>query len=411
MAAPPSVAVIAMPDVSHVQRVLPVVSGLAARDLSVHVLTGERFREAVERAGGRFVDLFERHPVERADSTSMPFPSRYVTYAAHHAEDVCREVEGLGASLVVYDTFAVVAPLVARLLDVPYVNVCSGHALHPSWYVPSLRGDPRVRPAPACLRAVEVLRDRYGMADASPFSYASGLSPFLNVCCEPEEFLTEAERRAFAPVAFFGSLPELAALRERTRGGEPSYFGTEAGLRVYASFGTVVWWYWTDQAVDGLEAVAEAVGRRPRARGTISLGGKELEPAAVGRLERANVTVRTYLDQWRALAEADVFVTHQGLNSTHEAVFSRVPMVSCPFFADQPGMAARCRELGIAVPLAAEGEVRPAITADDVAGALDEVERRRERMRDRLDEVREWEVRTIRTRGEVLDRIAGLIRA
>jgi MGT family glycosyltransferase len=398
-----------MPDVGHVQRLLALIRGLAARGLAVHVLTGGRFQAAVEGAGGRFVDLFERYPVDRADSTSMPFPSRYVTYAARYAEDVRRDVEALGASLVVYDTFAVIAPLVARMLGVPYVNVCSGHALHPSWYVPSLDEDPRVALSPACLRAVEVLRDRYGVEDASPFSYVSGLSPFLNVYCEPEGFLSESERRGFEPVAFFGSLPDLEELRERTREATSYFAEADDGLRVYASFGTVIWWYWTHEALDALEAVAEAVARRPGARGVISLGGSRHHRGAVSRLERPGVSVEPYLDQWRVLGEADVFVTHQGLNSTHEAVFSRVPMVSYPFLADQPGMAAKCRDLGIAVPITPQE--RAPITPDEVGAALDEVERRRESMRARLDGAREWEVRTLQGREAVIDRIVGLIPA
>ena len=38
---------------------------------------------------------------------------------------------------------------------------------------------------------------------------------------------------------------------------------------------------------------------------------------------------------------ADAFVTHSGMNSTHEALFHKMSMVSYPIFADQPGLAAR----------------------------------------------------------------------
>ena len=46
-----------------------------------------------------------------------------------------------------------------------------------------------------------------------------------------------------------------------------------------------------------------------------------------------------------------VFVTHHGLNSTHEAIYHRTPMLSYPFFGDQPYLANRCRDLGLSVPL------------------------------------------------------------
>jgi len=66
---------------------------------------------------------------------------------------------------------------------------------------------------------------------------------------------------------------------------------------------------------------------------------------------KPNVRVVEYADQWEALRESDVFITHHGLNSTHEAVFNRVPMISYPFFGDQPALAAKCRRFGSAVPL------------------------------------------------------------
>ena len=56
------------------------------------------------------------------------------------------------------------------------------------------------------------------------------------------------------------------------------------------------------------------------------------------------------MDQWAVLGETDLFVTHHGLNSTHEAIFNRVPMLSYPFFWDQPGLAAKCQAFGIARP-------------------------------------------------------------
>ena len=50
------------------------------------------------------------------------------------------------------------------------------------------------------------LRDEHGLADASPFSYVSGVSPDLNLYCEPPQFLQPDERRPFEPLAFIGSL-------------------------------------------------------------------------------------------------------------------------------------------------------------------------------------------------------------
>ena len=119
--------------------------------------------------------------------------------------------------------------VVGRLLGIPYVNVCAGHNMDPARFVPVLREDPRARDLAELPACVEVLRERHGVDDASPFSYVSGLSPFLNVYCEPPQYLTETERQVFEPVAFFGSLPPLEEIDSavpRNRGDEPSFGST-----------------------------------------------------------------------------------------------------------------------------------------------------------------------------------------
>src|SRR5262249_60501760 len=83
----------------------------------------------------------------------------------------------------------------------------------------------------------------------------------------------------------------------------------------------------------------------------IGLGGYNLDVENRASLHGPNVRLIEYADQWAALRDADMFITHHGLNSTHEAIFHEVPMISYPLFSDQPALARRCQELGLAVPL------------------------------------------------------------
>ena len=100
-------------------------------------------------------------------------------------------------------------------------------------------------------------------------------------------------------------------------------------------------------------------------------------------------------------------MTHHGLNSTHEAIFSRVPMISYPFFSDQPGLAERCRELGLAIPLTDRPLER--VAKDRVRAALAEFEERRESMAAALERARAWELQAIAGRDSVVGRITDLI--
>lgn len=55
------------------------------------------------------------------------------------------------------------------------------------------------------------------------------------------------------------------------------------------------------------------------------------------------------VDQVEVLSRADVFVTHGGSNSFHEAIMQKVPMLLIPFFGDQLLVAKTAEKLGLGV--------------------------------------------------------------
>jgi len=395
-----------MPESGHFQRMRPLISGLTRSGVAAHVFTDRKFEAEVERAGGTFIDLFSKYPIEEADDTSFPVPCRFVTFAAVYAEQICSDLEATRPSLVIHDSFAVIGRVVATRLGLPRVNVCAGHNVAPARFLAILKDDPRVTVSPMCLRAADVLRESYGVTDASPFSYVSSLSPDLNLYCEPPEFLPESDRHMFAPLAFVGSLP---AAEDQARHADRAWFGTGSSgvLKVYVSFGTVVWRNYPEPAIRAMTAIAAAFARMDGVRAVISLGGTHIADEPRAALARSNVAVETYVDQWSVLREADAFVTHHGLNSTHEAIFHRVPMLSYPFFWDQPALATMCKELGLAVPLAPS--LRGAIDEDDVRRAMSRVVAERASMHAALERAREWELAVIDNRPAVLRRLVDLI--
>jgi MGT family glycosyltransferase len=405
MSTVPSAVVFAMPQRGHFNRMRPLISGLTAAGIPTYVFTDRQFREEVEGMGGRFADLFAGRPIESADATSIPVPCRYVSFAGYYANQVVREITPLRPGLIIHDTFAVIGVVVANHLGVPRVNVCSGHNFAPAPTEEAL-GLPRVHVSEECWRAVRLLRDRHGLPDTTPFSFVSTMSHDLNVYCEPPEFLRAEERQVFEPIAFFGSL----ATQERddpTIPASPFGDGAEHKLRVYASFGTVVWRYYEAEALSALEAFCEAVASMNDTVALVSLGGAA-SPERTARLARRNVRVENYVDQWNVLREASVFMTHHGLNSTHEAIVHETPMISYPFLSDQPGLARRCQELGLAVPLVEV--LRGPVGSRDVRSALARVAAERDAMRVRLAEARHWEEETIRGRTAVIERIIDLAR-
>lgn len=397
------VALFCMPEFGHLQRLLPVISSLREAGAEPHVFSDRHFRGAIRASGGVFHDLFRQRPLAAADSRSRPIPCRYVSFAGHFAESVITDVTALAPQLIINDAFAVIARPVAECLRLPRINICPGHNMPPETAIAELQSDPRVQLDDACLRAVALLRDHYGLADASPFSYMGGPSTQLNLISEPQEFLTPAEQAAFEPCAFFGSLAEPQPTRaESAQTVDPFPVAGEGALKIYASLGTVVWRYYADTAWSLLQALSQAAKERRDLAVLIGLGG-QLRERAPARIAGPRVRVEAYVDQRQVLAHTGVFLTHQGLNSTHEAIFHGVPMLSYPFFSDQPGLARRCREFGLAEPLAEA--VRETVTAGDIHAALERMKLKRDLFNERLAEARNWELAAMAGRPAVIERI------
>ena len=60
-----------------------------------------------------------------------------------------------------------------------------------------------------------------------------------------------------------------------------------------------------------------------------------------------NIHIYKSVPQIEVLKQADVFVTHGGMNSVSEALVHGVPMVVIPFISDQPANAKRIEQLGL----------------------------------------------------------------
>ena len=227
----PTALVFAMPPVGHFQRVRALLPGMIDAGLNVVVLTDERFRDAVEGCGASFVDLFGRYPLDDVDPESTPPPVRFVSYAGRYAREIISDAAALTPALVVYDTFAVIGRVVASALDIPFVNVCAGHDRRPGRVVDGYLRDPRLSVSAACHRAIESLHE-LGLDDVTALSWADGVSPYLNVYCEPPAYLRADGRAAFEPIAFYGSLSPDSGPRAATATPSSTRRRPPAGVRL-----------------------------------------------------------------------------------------------------------------------------------------------------------------------------------
>ncbi len=134
--------------------------------------------------------------------------------------------------------------------------------------------------------------------------------------------------------------------------GYPVRRGRASTPLIYLSLGTEVMdnlWYDQEGTRQGIRRCVAGLARR------WASSDVEVVFATQGRPVLAryppNWRVSGTVDQQRVLSRADVFVTHGGSNSLHEAILLQVPMVVAPFFGDQVLIGRRARELGIGIVL------------------------------------------------------------
>ncbi|PEF99484.1 glycosyl transferase [Bacillus wiedmannii] len=95
--------------------------------------------------------------------------------------------------------------------------------------------------------------------------------------------------------------------------------------------------------------------------------GKQLTVEQLGDIPD-NFIVGNYLPQLDILRQADVFISHCGMNSTSESLYFEVPLVMLPFINDQHTIAERVYELGAGFMLNIQQ-----LSAEDLKHAVNEV--------------------------------------
>jgi MGT family glycosyltransferase len=340
---------------------LPLARGLVAGGHEVvYTLTAE-WRARLEAIGCSYrnTGATEDGPFTTADANpGKPFHQQLLPTTAEVLPRLVEEARRIRPDVIVYDSCAPWGFAVAEILGCP--AVCSVSTL--VFIDPLCALDDRSRDALA------ELETRWGVdlgARELGFFYAA--ENLVYSCEELNPMRAPAPERFHFVGPLFGATD---AARELAEQGLERFADRSRprARRVYVSMGTVA------GGATGLEPsffapFIEAFGGRDDYEVLVSVGSK-VQPESLGVLP-ANVTVRQSVPQIAVLERTDVFVTHAGANSMHEALFHGVPLVCVPHFGDQPANARRVAAAGVGIelPLA---ELSSARVASDVMRVLDD---------------------------------------
>ena len=331
-----------IPAHGHTNPTLRVVKELVSRGHQVWYYSYNILRDKIESTGATFISCDDdtEQKLNAKDATrvgkDLVFSTKVLVDTTLALDDkVCKEMAELKPDCIVADSMALWGKAVALKLGIPFVSSTTTFAFnqYSAKIMKQGLGDlfKMLFTAPLTSKQVRRLKEKgYPVknvldiigSDANTHTIVY-TSPEFQPCSE-----TFSEKYAFVGPSIRPATDEIEKTRDKL---------------IYISMGTVnndmMPFYKT--CISALENTDYQV---------ILSVGNLVSIEAFGRLPE-NISVFSHIDQIAVLKQADVFVSHCGMNSVSESLYFEVPLVMLPKTSEQKGVAERVFQLGAGIKL------------------------------------------------------------
>ena len=332
-----------IPAHGHTNPTLGVVRELVSRGHQVWYYSYNALREKIESAGAVFVscdDYDMEQKLSPKDSVrvgkDLAFSTKILTDTTLALDDrVCADMEQLKPDCIVADSMAIWGKAVALKLGIPFISSTTTFAFnqHSAKVMKQSAGTVlnMLLSMPKISKQIKRLRGKgYPVKsildiiqndnDTHTIVYTS---PQFQPCCE-----TFSDKYAFVG-------PSIRPVTHRIE--------KTADKLIYISMGTV--------NNDMLPFYTRCISAFGDTEYQVILSvGNLVQMEELGTLP-GNISVYAHVDQIAVLEQADVFVSHCGMNSVNESLWFGVPLVMLPQTAEQGGVAERVCQLGAGIRL------------------------------------------------------------
>ena len=332
-----------IPAHGHTNPTLGVVRELVSRGHQVWYYSYHLMREKIESAGATFVPCDDYDMELRLDAKDSARLGKDLAFSAKILVDttlalddrVCREMETLKPDCFVADSMALWGKAVAQKLSIPFVSSTTTFAFNRhsakimkqsvgellKMILSMLRTAKQVRRLQDKGYPVKNILDIIGNDDNTHTIVYT--SPEFQPSSE-----TFSDNYAFVGPSIRPAVENIEKKRETL---------------IYISMGTV--------NNDMLPFYKQCLSAFADTEYQVILSvGDLVSLEDFGELPE-NISVYSHVDQIAVLQQADVFVSHCGMNSVSESLYFAVPLVMLPQTAEQGGVAERVRQLGAGVKL------------------------------------------------------------
>ncbi|MBR6726521.1 MAG: glucosyltransferase [Clostridia bacterium] len=332
-----------IPAHGHTNPTLGVVRALTARGHEVWYYSYNTFREKIEAAGGLFISC-DDCDIERSLSPKdvarmgkdMAFSIKILTDTTLALDDrVCTEMKELKPDCIVADSMAIWGKAVARKLGIPFVSSTTTFAFnrHSAKIMPQSAGSliKMIFSMPKISKQIKRLQKK-GYPIKNFLDILQNDDNTHTIVYTSPEFQPASETFS-DKYAFVG--PSIRPASEKIE--------KKRNKLVYISMGTV--------NNDMKPFYKSCISALKNTEYQVILSVGYLVPLLeFGELPE-NISLFQHADQIAVLEQADVFVSHCGMNSVSESLYFGVPLVMLPQTAEQGGVAARVCQLGAGIRL------------------------------------------------------------
>lgn len=185
-------------------------------------------------------------------------------------------------------------------------------------------------------RLTKGITEKYGVEINSPYE----------VFCNPAPLTIVYTIKEFQP---FGDMFDETftfvgpSISTQVKNEEFDFTTIEGKSPIYISLGTVF-----NEALDFYKLCFKAFENSNHII-VMSIGNKT-RISDLGEIPK-NFIVKNYVPQTKLLTYTMLFITHGGMNSTHEGLYNGIPLIVIPQSADQPVIAKQVENLGAGVKL------------------------------------------------------------
>ena len=332
-----------IPAHGHTNPTLGVVRELVSRGHQVWYYSYNMMREKIESAGATFIscdDYDTEQKLNEKDAArvgkDMVFSTKILVDTTLAMDDkVCREVAELKPDCIVADSMALWGRAVARKLAIPFVSSTTTFAFnqHSAKIMKQGVGDllKMIISMTKTTKQIKRLQDKgypvknileiIGNDDSTHTIVYT--SPEFQPCSE-----TFSDKYAFVGPSIRPAIEKIEKKRDKL---------------IYISMGTVnndmMPFYQTclSAFADTEYQVIMSVGN------LVSLEDFGTQPE--------HISIFSHVDQIAVLQQADVFVSHCGMNSVSESLYFGVPLVMLPQTDEQGGVSERVNQLGAGIKI------------------------------------------------------------